>query len=43
MGDKLTLKKSDFYDVKAYIYGKDKIFKKINSKIKLNVKNLKFK
>ena len=41
MGDKLTLKKSDFYDVKAYIYGKDKNFFK--NKLKNKVKCKKFK
>ncbi len=41
MGDKLTLKKSDFYDVKAYIYGKDKNFFK--NKLKNKIKCKKFK
>ncbi len=36
MGDKLILKKSNFYQVKAYIFGKDKNFfeKKLKNKIK---------
>ena len=41
MGDKLTLKKSDLYDVKAYIYGKDKNF--FRNKLKNKIKCKKFK
>ena len=41
MGDKLNLKKYNFYDVKAYIYGRDKNF--FESKLKNKIKCKKFK
>ncbi|MDC3005160.1 UDP-N-acetylmuramoyl-L-alanine--D-glutamate ligase, partial [Candidatus Pelagibacter sp.] len=41
IGDKLNLKKSNFYDVKAYIYGRDKNF--FENKLKNKIKCKKFK
>ena len=38
-GDKLNLKKKDFNNVRAFIYGKKKIFLQKNLKTKLNLKN----